>query len=102
LHPKASKELERIQNTAKARTKERLRNWKDNPERVGKVLRYSNFWCLRVGDYRAIYEIDRTGRQVIALFVEHREKVNDDFSKLFQISIRQKKEIDAQKAHSLE
>jgi mRNA interferase RelE/StbE len=83
LHPKAAKELEKIENTIKARIVERLRDLKDNPERVGKVLKYSNFWSLRVGDYRAIYEIDRTRKQVIVLFIGHRKKVYDDFSKLF-------------------
>lgn len=83
LHPKAAKELEKIENTTKTRIVERLRDLKDNPERVGKILRQSNFWSLRVGDYRAIYEIDRTRRQVVVLFIGHRKKVYDDFSKLF-------------------
>ena len=83
LHPKAAKELEKIENTTKARIVERLGDLKDNPERVGKILRHSNFWSLRVGDYRAIYEIDRTKRQVVVLFIGHRKKVYDDFSKLF-------------------
>jgi len=83
LHPKAAKELEKIENTIKARIVERLKELKDNPERVGKALRHSNFWSLRVGDYRAIYEIDRARRQVVVLFVGHRKKVYDDFSKLF-------------------
>jgi len=83
LHPKAAKELEKIENTTKARIVETLRDLKDNPERVGKILRHSNFWSLRVGDYRAIYEIDRTRKQVVVLFVGHRKRVYDDFSKLF-------------------
>jgi len=83
LHPKAAKELEKIEKAAKTRVVERLRELKDNPERVGKILKHSNFWSLRVGDYRAIYEIDRTRRQVIVLFIGHRKKVYDDFSKLF-------------------
>jgi mRNA-degrading endonuclease RelE of RelBE toxin-antitoxin system len=83
LHPKAAKELKKIENSTKARIVERLRDLKDNPERAGKVLRHSNFWSLRAGDYRAIYEIDRTKKQVIVLFVGHRKKVYDDFSKLF-------------------
>ena len=83
LHPKAAKELKKIEKAAKTRVVERLRELKDNPERVGKILKHSNFWSLRVGDYRAIYEIDRTRRQVIVLFIGHRKKVYDDFSKLF-------------------
>ncbi|MDH7477512.1 MAG: type II toxin-antitoxin system RelE/ParE family toxin [Candidatus Bathyarchaeota archaeon] len=83
LHPKAAKELEKIENATRTRIVERLRDLKDNPERVGKALRHSNFWSLRIGDYRAIYEIDRTRRQVVVLFIGHRKKVYDDFSKLF-------------------
>jgi len=83
LHPKAAKELEKIENAIRTRILERLRDLKDNPERVGKILKHSNFWSLRVGDYRAIYEIDRTRKQVIVLFVGHKKKVYDDFSKLF-------------------
>jgi len=83
LHTKAAKELEKIENATRTRILERLRDLRDNPERVGKVLRHSNFWSLRVGDYRAIYEIDRTRRQVVVLFIGHRKKVYDDFSKLF-------------------
>ncbi|MEX2722747.1 MAG: type II toxin-antitoxin system RelE/ParE family toxin [Candidatus Freyarchaeota archaeon] len=37
---------------------------------------------MRVGDYRVIYEIDEENKQVIILFVGHRKKVYDDFSKL--------------------
>ncbi|MGB8779962.1 MAG: type II toxin-antitoxin system RelE/ParE family toxin [Candidatus Bathyarchaeia archaeon] len=83
LHPKAAKELEKIEDSTKTRIVERLRDLKRNPERVGKILRHSNFWSLRVGDYRAIYEIDRTKGQVVVLFIGHRKKVYDDFSKLF-------------------
>lgn len=82
LHPKAAKELEKIEDTVKARIMERLRDLKDNPKKAGKILRHSNFWSLRVGDYRAIYEIDSARRQVTVLFVGHRKKVYDDFSKL--------------------
>jgi mRNA interferase RelE/StbE len=82
LHPKVAKELERIESQAKTRIIERLRDLRDNPEAGGKLLRHSDFWSLRVGDYRAIYEISRTRKQVIVLFIGHRKKVYDDFSKL--------------------
>ena len=82
LHPKAAKELERIEKTIRSKIIERLRELKDNPEAIGKVLKPSDFWSLRVGDYRAIYEIDRAKKQVIVLFIGHRKKVYDDFSKM--------------------
>jgi mRNA interferase RelE/StbE len=83
LHPRAAKDLDRIEKVVRQRIKEQLRGLQDNPEQVGKQLKYSDFWSLRVGDYRAIYEIDRKKRQVIVLFIGHRKKVYDDFSKLF-------------------
>lgn len=82
LHPKTAKALEKIEKS-KSRIIEKLRELEDSSEKIGKPLRYSDFWSLRVGDYRAIYEINRGKNQVIVLFIGHRKKVNDDFSKMF-------------------
>ena len=83
LHPKAVKALKKIEEQIKLRITEKLRELKNRPERVGKRLKYSEFWSLRVGDYRAIYEIDRDKNQVVILFIGHRKRVYDDFSKMF-------------------
>ena len=83
LHPKAAKALEKIEEQTRLRITEKLRELRNRPERVGKHLKYSEFWSLRVGDYRAIYEIKRDKNQVIILFIGHRKKVYDDFSKIF-------------------
>jgi mRNA interferase RelE/StbE len=83
LHPKAAKELGKIEESMRLRIVERLRELRNRPERVGKRLKYSDFWSLRVGDYRVIYEVDRGKSQVVVLFIGHRKKVYDDFSKLF-------------------
>jgi Cytotoxic translational repressor of toxin-antitoxin stability system len=83
LHPKAVKALKKIEEQIKLRITEKLRELKNRPERVGKRLKYSEFWSLRVGDYRAIYEINRDKNQVVILFIGHRKKVYDDFSKMF-------------------
>ncbi len=82
LHPKAAKELEKIEEQIKSRIKKKLKELRDNPERIGKRLKPSDFWSLRIGDYRAIYEIDRNKKQVIILFIGHRKKVYDDISKI--------------------
>lgn len=82
LHPKAAKELERLEEDLRTRIKERLGELKNNPESIGKALKPSDFWSLRIGDYRAIFEIDRAKKQVIVLFIGHRKKVYDDFSKM--------------------
>ena len=82
LHPKAARELDRLENQTKRRVRENLKELRNNPDKIGKRLRPSDFWSLRIGDYRAIYEIDSAERQVIILFVGHRSKVYDDFSKI--------------------
>jgi len=83
LHPKAAKALEKIQKPMRSRIIRKLRELEDSPERAGKPLKYSSFWSLRIGDYRAIYEIYRDKSQVVVLFIGHRKKVYSDFSKMF-------------------
>ena len=81
LHPKANRFLEGIDKTLRDRIKEKLRTLAEDPEK-GEKLRHSHFWKLRIGDYRAIYEIDYENRKVIILFIGHRREVYDDFSRL--------------------
>ena len=83
LHPKAVEALEKIEEQTRLRITEKLRELRNRPERVEKRLKYSEFWSLRVGDYRAIYEINRDKNQVVILFIGPRKKVYDDFSKMF-------------------
>ena len=83
VHPKAAKALKKIEEQTRSRITEKLRELRNRPERTGKRLKYSDFWSLRVGDYRAIYEINRDKKQVIILYIGHRKKVYDDFSKIF-------------------
>ena len=46
----------------------------DNPQRVGKPLRFdlAGIWSARRGTYRVLYRIDDAAREVIVLRVEHR------------------------------
>jgi mRNA interferase RelE/StbE len=81
LHPNAAKELQRLNSQTRARIVERARELRDKPE-AGKPLPQSDYWSLRVGDYRAIYQIDREQKQVVILFVGQRSKVYDDFAKM--------------------
>ena len=62
--------------------KKKLEELEKRPD-VGKRLRYSNFWSLRAGDFRVIYEIDQDEKRVMVLFIGHRKKVYDDFSRMF-------------------
>lgn len=83
LHPKASQELNKIAEPIRSRIKAKLADLRNNPEELGKKLRYTDFWSLRIGDYRAVYEIEMEKKQVIVLYVGHRRSVYDDFSRIF-------------------
>ncbi len=82
LHPKAVNSLQKLDKLIRGEIKKKLKELEKQPN-SGKRLRYSNFWGLRVGDFRVIYEIDRAEKRVIVLFIGHRKKVYDDFSRIF-------------------
>ncbi len=82
LHPKAAQELNKLETGIRARIVERAMELRHNPAGIRKSLRQSDFRSLRVGEYRAIYRIDLDRKQVVILFVGHRGKVYDDFSKM--------------------
>ena len=60
---------------------ESLRELEQSPD-MGEQLKPSRFRRIRIGDYRAIYEVDRSSNRVIVLFIGHRKNVYDEFSKL--------------------
>ena len=81
LHPKASAYLDGADADLRGRIRERLLSLGEDPKK-GTRLRLSVFWRLRIGDYRAIHEIDPGTERVIVLFIGHRRDVYDDFSRL--------------------
>jgi mRNA interferase RelE/StbE len=82
LHPKAAKEIQKIEKQICTRIIESAKQLYENPDKLGKPLKQSDYWSLRVGDYRVIYEINQNKKQVVILFIGHRSKVYDDFSKM--------------------
>ncbi len=81
LHPKAAKSLRKLQTSVRRRILESLKELEQRPEK-GDQMKPSQFWKLRVGDHRVIYEVDRQTSRVIVLYVGHRKKVYDEFSRL--------------------
>jgi mRNA interferase RelE/StbE len=82
LHPAAAKALRKLDDANRTRIKVALGNLSLDPSKAGKQLHPSDFWSLRMGDYCVIYEINPEQNQVTVLFVGHRKKVYDDFSKM--------------------
>jgi len=82
LHPKSGKYLSELKEPLRTRIKAALMELRHSPEMKGDRLTPSAFWRIRVGDYRAIYEIDRKNETVVVLYIGHRSRVYDDFSRL--------------------
>ena len=80
LHTKATKSLEKINKIDKENIKKSISELITDLEK-GVRLTKSPFWKLRIGNYRAIYEIDKRENKIIILFIGHRKKVYDDFSR---------------------
>ena len=81
LHPKAARSLKKLPPAVSKRIVASLRELEAAPDK-GERLSDSQFIRVRVGDYRAIYEVDGRAKRVIVLYVGHRSTVYDDFSKL--------------------
>ena len=82
MEPKAAKALRKLDDTNRARMRKALGEVVVDPWKSGKPLHPSNFWGVKSGDYRAVYEINANKNQVIVLFIGHRKNVYDDFSKM--------------------
>jgi len=81
LHPNAARDLRKLDDVNKARMKKALEELAVDLWKVGKPLHPSDFSGATSSDCRAIYKINADKNQVIVLFVGHRKRVYDDFSK---------------------
>ncbi len=83
FHQKAKTAFEKLEAQVQKRIRNKIAELRQFPEERGKHLKSSNFWRIRIGDYRVIYEIDNKEQKVVVLFIGRRKNVYDDFSKLF-------------------
>jgi mRNA interferase RelE/StbE len=81
LHPKAAISLRKLPDSIGRGIHDSLKELQVNQEK-GERLTGHRFWRLRIGDYRAIYQIDRRQSKIIVLYIGHRKNVYDDFEKL--------------------
>ena len=81
LTPRAARSLRKLQLTTSKRMMASMKELEKSPE-IGEQLKPSRFWKIRVGDYRAIYEIDKASGRVTVLFIGHRKNVYDEFTRL--------------------
>ena len=82
LHQKANSDLRKLDRQMQIQIEKKLKELAKNPKILGEHLKFSEWWRIRVGDYRAIYEIDEKEKRIIVLYIGHRKNVYDDFSKM--------------------
>ena len=77
LTSSAEKELQALAAKVVARIVPRLEVLGDTPQSPGckKLKGGDNEWRIRVGDYRAVYEIDDTAKTVDVTRIAHRREV---------------------------
>jgi mRNA interferase RelE/StbE len=73
---RAQKRIARFPTNIQDRIERGLQALSDEPRPPGsRKLRGKEGWRIRVGDYRAIYEIDDEAREVIVVDVGHRRDI---------------------------
>ena len=77
IKPTAEKGLDRIPRLACKRIVDALEELRSNPRPAGavKLAGTGNFWRIRIGDYRVVYEIHDDRLLVLVLRVAHRTDV---------------------------
>lgn len=82
LHPKADGFLNSTDSSIRERIKVRLRELAEKPDKKGKPY-MPPFRIIRIGVYRAIYEIFWNESKVNVLYIDHRDKVYENFERIF-------------------
>lgn len=85
LHPEVHKKLNKLDKDISKRIREKLKKL-EHDSKLGEPLKGFNFWKIRIGNYRAIYEIDKENKRIIVLFIGHRRNVYDNLQKFLFLS----------------
>ena len=73
---RAQKRIVRFPSRVQDRIEKALRDLADEPRPQGsRKLRGREGWRIRIGDYRAIYEIDDETQKVLVLDIGHRRDI---------------------------
>jgi mRNA interferase RelE/StbE len=81
LHPKADGVLKKFEKNIQVSIKKKIRELKEHPEKGNRLLG-TNFWKIRAGNYRIIYEYETKLNRVVILYIGHRKHVYDEFQRL--------------------
>ncbi len=76
LERRAEKDLRKLSSELFQRIIAKIQSLSENPKPQGsrKITGSKNDWRIRIGDYRAIYEIDEHEKRVRIMRVRHRRE----------------------------
>ena len=76
LERRAEKDLKKLPSVLFQRVIEKIQSLAENPKPQGsrKITGSKNDWRIRIGDYRAIYEIDEREKRVKIMRIRHRRE----------------------------
>ena len=75
LHPKVDKFLKRCDASLRERIKNKLRLLTDNPFRYLEHFEGKDFYKLRIGDYRALIDVDMPRKVIFVRVLDHRSRI---------------------------
>ena len=75
LHPKADKFLNGLEHSLRERIKSKLRELREDPFRFLEHFEGSDYYKLRVGDYRALIDVDFQKKLLKVQILDHRSKI---------------------------
>ncbi len=76
IEKKAEKDLEKIPKEIQRKIISKILELKNSPRlNAGKISGSNNYYRIRIGDYRAVYEIKNKKREIILFIIRHRKEV---------------------------
>jgi mRNA interferase RelE/StbE len=76
IEKKAEKDLRRLPKNYQNKIIQKILNLKDNPKSIAirKITSSENYYRIKVGDYRIIYEINYKEKRINIFRVRHRKE----------------------------
>ena len=81
IEKKAEKDLRRLPKNYQNKIIQKILNLKDNPKPIEarKITSSENYYRIKVGDYRIIYEINYKEKRINIFRVRHRKEAYRNF-----------------------
>ncbi len=81
LHPQVDKFLRKCEANLSVRIKNKLWEIRENPFAFIERLETQDFYKLRIGDYRALIDVDLKRKIIFVRYIDHRKKIYKNMNK---------------------